>query len=940
MPRLDLAGVLEHSNFVRRALRAMYPMEEDDARLAHLAALVEEGRTRADFERAVEGEDDTERLAETLRRVRRELILYLVAADSTGAIDYFGVVERMSDFAEVAVRSTVRAHARELARRHGVPFGAVTGTPQDLIVVGMGKLGGRELNVSSDIDLIFLYDEDGETRPTPEFPDARRTLTVTEFYERLARRVLPALNDIRGAGFVFRVDMRLRPNGDSGPIVGSSDMLEEYLYTQGRDWERFAWLKGRVVSAPVFSSPEEFERASHAVENLVRPFVFRKYLDFGAISSLTKLHETLRAETARREAQRNFTGANVKLGRGGIREIEFLTQTLQVIRGGRDVRLRGKETLPMLTRLGEEGVLSPEVAEKLKEDYVWLRNVEHALQYVDDQQTQLLPREGENLVHAAALLGVTPEELWAHYEAVRDRVGRAFENVFQVKDTPEGAESDWPVGWQTGTSSARTALEEMFVRKGYAAEDAPELAQRTANLAMGRFSAFKSEGALQKMQQLLQMVVANIPQWVKSDAVRVVAPSELLSRYLRLLEAVAGRTTYVTLLCQYPRAAERVGRVLAASRWSTDFVASHPIILDELVDGRIREMDDFTPVDWSEWRERFREALAECGDDQERQMNLLRDAYHSAVFRLLIADIDGRFTVERLADQLSALADAVIEETLEIVWRAMAQKHCERPKFAVLGYGKLGGKELGYESDLDLVFLYDDPSDEADRTYSRLVRRMISWLTVPTSSGKLFDIDLRLRPNGENGLVVSTMAHFENYQKRSDGVGAWIWEHQALTRARFVAGDPAIGRRFEALREEVLRMPRDLAALKEAVLEMRERMHEGHRNPTKLFDVKHDAGGMVDVEFIVQTLVLGYSHDHSQLVNNFGNILLLEMAADAGLIPAELTAKVVKAYRRYRALQHEIRLNAGEARAVRVDPALVADEAEAVRELWRVFFGR
>lgn len=224
---------------------------------------------------------------------------------------------------------------------------------------------------------------------------------------------------------------------------------------------------------------------------------------------------------------------------------------------------------------------------------MWLRNVEHALQYVDDQQTQFLPREGENLVHAAALLGVTPEELWAHYEAVRDRVGRAFENVFQVKDTPEGAESDWPVGWQTGTSSARTALEEMFVRKGYAAEDAPELAQRTANLAMGRFSAFKSEGALQKMQQLLQMVVANVPHWVKSDGVRAVAPSELLSRYLRLLEAVAGRTTYVTLLCQYPRAAERVGRVLAASRWSTDFVASHPIILDELVDGRIREMDDF-----------------------------------------------------------------------------------------------------------------------------------------------------------------------------------------------------------------------------------------------------------------------------------------------------------------------------------------------------------
>lgn len=937
MSRLDLAGVLRHSMFAQRALRAMYPLEEEDARFAHLEALVEKGLDREDFESAVSGIEDTEQLADMLRRVRRELILYLIAADATGRLDYFGVVERMSDFAEVAVSTTVRAHARELARRHGVPFGSISQTPQDLIVVGMGKLGGRELNVSSDIDLIFVYDEDGETRPTDEFPEARRTLTVTEFYERLARRVLPALNDIRGAGFVFRVDMRLRPNGDSGPIVCSSDMLEEYLYTQGWDWERFAWLKGRVVSEAVFAKPEVFRSQCTIVENLVRPFVFRKYLDFGAISSLTKLHETLRAETTRREALRNFTGANVKLGRGGIREIEFLTQTLQVIRGGRDVRLRGRETLPMLQRLGEEGVLAPETVDFLREDYVWLRNVEHALQYVDDQQTQLLPREGESLEHAAALLGVTPEALWSHYEVVRDRVGRAFENVFQVREAPTTSEDDWPIGWQTGTSSARTALEEMLRKKGYD-EQAEELASRIANLAMGRFSAFKSEGALQKMQQLLQTVVAQIPSWLDGKNARVVAPSELLSRYLRLLEAVAGRTTYVALLCQYPKAAERVGRVLAASRWSTDFVAAHPIILDELVDGRIREMDDFTPVDWGVWRERFREALTECEGDQERQMNLLRDAYHSAVFRLLIADLDGRFTVERLADQLSALADAVIEETLEIVWQGMAQKHCERPKFAVLGYGKLGGKELGYESDLDLVFIYDDPADEADRTYSRLVRRMISWLTVPTSSGKLFDIDLRLRPNGENGLVVSTLAHFENYQKRSDGVGAWIWEHQALTRARFVAGDPTIGRRFEALREEVLRMKRDEIALKKSVLDMRRRMHEGHVNPTKRFDIKHDAGGMVDVEFIVQTLVLAYSHDYPQLVNNFGNILLLEMAAEAGLIPADLTAQVVKAYRHYRALQHEIRLNAGEARAVRVDPESVAGEPEAVRALWRVVF--
>ena len=914
----------------------MYPGADDQAKERAYEDLLLCRFTREDMESELADMTDTAVLRLRLRDMRRRIILNLIGRDARAMIDYFEVVRVMSDFAETAVSRTVTLNARELAERFGVPCGP-TGTPQDLLVVGMGKLGGRELNVSSDIDLIFLYDEEGETQATPAFPNARRTLTNQEFYERLARRVIPALNDIEGPGFVFRVDMRLRPNGDSGPIVCSTDMLEEYLYTQGRDWERFAWLKGRIVNQAVFTDEETFAQQKRNVESLVRPFVFRKYLDFDAISSLTKLHEMVRAETARRELARGDTCINVKLGRGGIREIEFLTQTLQVIRGGRDPALRGRQTLPMLTALADDGAVSKEMAEKLREDYVYLRNVEHAIQYVNDEQTQRLPREGEGLAAVAGLLGVTPEALWSRIEAVREYVAAAFDNVFQVKE-PDVTGSDWPAGWETGTSTAAAAVAAKLASLGYE-DNTDELVSRIMRLASGRVGRSMSDTARVRFQKLIPSIAEQCPQWQRSDGPRIVPVSEILSRYLKLLEAIAGRSTYVALLAQYPKAAARVGRVLAASRWSADYIVRHPIILDELVDGRIREMDDFTPVDWSDWTDKLHRSLSEAEGDQERQMNALRDAHHSAVFQLLIADLDGRFTVERLADHLSALADAVLGEVIELAWGSLAKKHCDRPKFAVVGYGKLGGKELGYDSDLDLVFIYDDPDQEADLVYNRLVRRMMSWLTLQTSSGKLFDVDLRLRPNGESGLVVTPFEMFRRYQRNADGNGAWFWEHQALTRARFVAGDSDLGRRFEKERREVLTMPRSAEEAKKSVLDMRKKMLDGHPNPSKLFNIKHDRGGMVDVEFVVQYLVLSASCAHPELANNFGNILLLEMAARLGLVDKELMPAAVKAYRRYRALQHEIRLNSGEGVPLRVPHELVSDEKAAVLALWRSVFG-
>ena len=939
LSKIHLQDVPKLSSFVDRSLKAMLPAGSDDERLHRLQDLAAAPWTRDRIVERVRGVTDSTQLAYALRQLRRELMVSLIARNSTGCCGYDEVVDTMTALAEESVRAVVRVCARELSERHGVPFGE-SGAPQDLLVVGMGKLGGCELNVSSDIDLIFLYSEDGETRATPEYPNARRTLAVSEFYARLARRIIPALNDVEGPGFVFRVDMRLRPNGDAGPIVCSSEMLEEYLYTQGRDWERFAWLKGRIVSEPVFASPEQFEAQKADIQSLVTPFVFRKYLDFSAISSLTKLHEMVRAETDRREALRAREGCNVKLGRGGIREIEFIVQTLQVIRGGRDMKLRGKSTLRMIDALVHAGAIQPNVGEKLKTDYVFLRDLEHALQYVDDQQTQWLPHSGETLERAAGLFGAAPVELWAEVEKVREFVAATFDGVFQVNaEKSEAKDADrWPAGWADGSPRAPEMLEKLLGDLGYG-DSSGELSSRILSLVSGRRALVLSEEARTRMRRLVQFVVEKCPEWIERSGTRVISSAEELSRYLRLLEAIAGRSTYAALLYQYPSAAARVGRVLAASRWSADYVVRHPIVLDELVDSRCSEMDDFTPVDWSGWQENLHEQLVSAEGDQERQMNYLRDAHHGAVFRLLVADLDGRFAVERLADQLSALADAVIAEVLDLAWASLPKHPEEPPKFAVIGYGKLGGKELGYQSDLDLVFLCDDPDPESDALYSRVVRRMMSALTVQTSSGKLFDVDLRLRPNGENGLAVSSFDMFSRYQRNVDGNGAWLWEHQALTRARFVAGDPDLGRKFEAERVAILREPRNRDALKVEVSAMRAKMLEGHPNSSGLFDLKHDRGGMVDVEFIVQYLVLGWSAEFPELVNNFGNILLLEMCARLGLIDEASAAKAVLAYRRYRALQHEIRLNAGEGVPARVPLDMAEAEREAVKTLWREVFG-
>jgi glutamate-ammonia-ligase adenylyltransferase len=919
------ARALATSRFVVRALAAECGPASSDAeqaqRLGELAAQPWPAARLAAEYAALDGGDDEEALARRLRRLRRRVLLALAARDIGGLADLAEVVGTVTALAELAVREALRVHARALAQRHGVPL-APDGTPQDLLVVAMGKGGGGELNVSSDLDLVFVYDEDGETAPHGAFAEAPRPITCHEFFERLGKRLIAALSEATADGFVFRVDMRLRPHGAAGPLALSSAMLEEYLLREGRDWERFAWLKGRVISAPVFAGAEAFERQRGALEALLRPFVFRKYLDFSAIASLRDLHEQIRAQTRVKSARRaggvDEHDDNVKLGRGGIREIEFIAQTLQVIRGGRDARLRDRATLPTLAALGELGLLPAARSQRLAEHYVFLRRLEHALQYVDDAQTHQLPRDEAALANVAVMLGIdSAAALRARFGAVTEEVAAAFDAVFLT------ASADEP------QAAAATSIEEKLRAAGV--EDVAACAARVRGLLESRRVRAANENSRTGIERLLMQALARLP-----GLPRGIAAEEVLARLGRLLEAIAGRGTYVALLAQYPHAFERVLRLLAASRWATDYLVARPILLDELLDERLTDLDNASPVDFDAYAAELRAHLDQLGDDVEARMNLVRDEHHAQVFRLLVADLDGRLTVERLADHLSLLADTTLAAVLREAWRQSPRRHVETPRFAILGYGKLGGKELGYASDLDLVFVYDDDAPEAAPNYIALARRIVLWLTTMTSSGVLFEVDLRLRPDGDKGLLVAPIDGLERYERREGGTGAWTWEHQALTRARFVAGDAAIGERFERLRNEVLSAPRDREKLAADVLAMRRRMLEGHPNRSGLFDLKHERGGMVDVEFMVQFLVLAHAHSQPRLLGNLGNIALLRIGAELGLIDAALAAKVGDAYRRFRKLQHELRLNGAE--FARVAPDTVAAEAAAVRALWRAVF--
>ncbi|MBI5005685.1 MAG: bifunctional [glutamate--ammonia ligase]-adenylyl-L-tyrosine phosphorylase/[glutamate--ammonia-ligase] adenylyltransferase [Nitrosomonadales bacterium] len=832
--------------------------------------------------------DSEEQLSQALRSLRKRVMLHVLTRDLNGLSGLDEVMRSMTALAEIAVRRAQSFIMRAMTEQFGHPVGNESGTPQELLVIGMGKLGGGELNVSSDIDLIFVYPEDGET-------DGARTLSNQEFFSRLGRKLISLINDLTADGYVFRVDMRLRPYGDSGPLVMSFAALEEYLVAQGREWERYAWIKARVIS------PADSLLAGE-LEKLAQPFVFRKYLDFGAFDSMRKLHAQIRSEVARRERHNN-----IKLGPGGIREIEFIAQVFQLIRGGREAALRIRPTQRVLRRLAVDGELKDDVVARLDESYVFLRNLEHRLQYLDDQQTQELPEKPEHQAIIAEAMGYAGyDALLAALAPLRAFVSQQFDTVFGVKQ--ENGSSSW---WREDTTADEFAT--ALAALGF--EDVSGLAGVLLQFRDGSRYRQLPDISRQRLDALLPRIAELCAESDNRD--------DALRRTLTLLEAIARRASYLAFLAEYPQALPRLVRLLAASAWAGDFLTQHPILLDELLDTR----ELYVAPDWSALDARLAGQLETHVGDIEREMDALRQFQQAQTFHLLAMDLQGLLPLEKLSDHLSDLADLILRHALRLCWRDARKKHRDEPRFAIIAYGKLGGRELGYASDLDLVFLYEDEHPEAGEIYARLAQRINTMLSSHTSSGRLYEVDLRLRPNGESGLLVSSIEAFEDYQRRH----AWVWEHQALTRARYCAGDAATGAQFERIRSEVLRLPRETAKLRQDVLEMRQKMHDGHPNRTSLFDIKHDKGGMVDIEFMVQFLVLAHAAAHPELTANSGNLALLASAASLGLIDAETSGKVRETYRELRRIQHQMRLNNQNACRIEADRL----DTAAVRTLWQ-----
>jgi [glutamine synthetase] adenylyltransferase / [glutamine synthetase]-adenylyl-L-tyrosine phosphorylase len=827
---IDLAAV---SRFAARLLSAQPRLASE------LAAL--EPFTRAEMDRALAaaaGEAESA-FRRRLRRLRSRVLLRVMARDLVAQAPLEEVCGTMSQLAEAVLQASLAW------------LGAA-----ELVVVGMGKLGGHELNVSSDVDLVFLH-------PTTE--GAARL-------EAPARRLIRLLDDTTEDGFVFRVDLRLRPYGNAGPLVASYDFLESYFVTQGREWERYAWIKARALTG---ARHEE-------LEEIVRPFVFRKYLDYATLDAMRALHAEVRRDVERRELANH-----VKLGPGGIREIEFIAQALQLARGGRDAALTVRPTLEVLAELSRKRHLPATAATELAAAYRFLRRTEHCLQYLDDAQRHDLPQDAADQARIAGMMRF----------------------------------ADWPT-FAAALARHRAAVTEHFgaVFAGRVAEASaawPAHARLDALRASQRYAALPADS-----RRRLDRVV---PALVRA-AQATPDPEATLVRGIALLEAIASRAAYLALLAEHPEALERVARIISASSWAADFITRHPLLLDELLDDRLL----YEPPDAAAFEAAVRKRLAEAAGDVERRMNLLREMHQAQVFRLLAQDLAGLLTVERLADHLSALADRVLELVIECAWAELARRHrTDAPRFAVIAYGKLGGKELGYASDLDIIFLYDDAHDEAGEVYARLAQRVNGWLSSRTTSGVLFETDLELRPSGASGLLVCAVGAFAAYQETS----AWVWEHQALSRARYCAGDAGVGAAFERIRQAILTRAREPLPLAVEIRAMRDKLRAAHPNTSGLFDLKHDAGGMIDIEFVVQFLVLAHAHRHRDLVGNLGNIALLGMAALHRLVDARLAERARNAYRDFRRLQHALRLNG--ARYARVPQQDVAPHAAAVRELWR-----
>ena len=910
----DAGRVFEGSDYLAQAAirhPGLLPELAASGRLAHPGT---PGEIDQRLAAALAPVSDETTLGTALRRFRREEMVRIIWRDLAGLAPLAEVLEDLTALADACISQALdRLHAWTVAEL-GTPSDA-EGRPQQLVVLGMGKLGARELNLSSDIDLIFAYPAGGQT-------DGPRALGNEQFFVRLARRLVQALDAQTADGFVFRVDTRLRPFGDAGPLAMSFGAMEDYYQSQARPWERYAMIKARVVAG----DPD----AGADLMALLRPFVYRRYLDFGAIESLREMKGMIA-----RELQRKGMADNIKLGPGGIREIEFIGQAFQLIRGGRDPELQIRPILPVLRLLGQKGLMPAFAVDELSRAYEFLRRVENRVQGWKDQQTHLLPTDALARERLARAMGFADWEAFlAALDEHRRRVQGHFDLVFASPHADDEQQAEAPIAtlWhgRPDPEHARALLAEA----GFAE---PEAAWER----LGHFrAATERMGLSNRGAERLGQLVPLLLQAVAASG----QPDLALKRVLPLIESVARRTAYLAMLLEHPLALSQLVRLSGMSPWIAEQLGRQPLLLDELLDPRRL----FAPLRRADLEEELDALLAPLdAEDLEQQMERLRQFAQGNRLRVAAADLTGVVPLMVVSDYLTEIAEVAVRRVLRIAFAHLARRHglpagvaAGDLGFLVLGYGKLGGIELGYGSDLDLVFLHGGESVSAmtsgphaistEQLYSRLGQRMLHLMTTRTNSGVLYEVDMRLRPDGNKGLLVRSIDAFAAYQARD----AWTWEHQALVRARPVGGDAALAERFSAIRREILCRERDPATLRGEVREMRARMRrELDKGRAGRFDLKQGRGGIADIEFMVQCAVLRWASAYPDLADWTDNIRLLETLSRHALLPGDAAAELTRAYKSLRAAYHRS--------ALQEEPTVVPDaELRAEREQVAALWGR
>ncbi|WP_455206347.1 bifunctional [glutamate--ammonia ligase]-adenylyl-L-tyrosine phosphorylase/[glutamate--ammonia-ligase] adenylyltransferase [Kaarinaea lacus] len=861
-------------------------------------------------------ESETE-MHQCLRRFRNREMLRIAWRDICEYANLMQTMYDLSSLADACISETLHVLHHWLARDLGQPQDK-QGKDQRMLVVAMGKLGAYELNYSSDIDLIFIYPQAGETN------HVARSVSNEQFFTRLSKQLIAALDKRTADGFVFRVDMRLRPFGESGPLVASLEALENYYQSHGREWERYAFIKARVVTGDA--------QPSNELVKMLRPFVYRRYLDYGAYESLREMKQLIVAEVERKGLK-----DNIKLGAGGIREIEFIGQAFQLIRGGRDPELQQKQILHTLDVLGEKQQLPVYVVQELKAAYQFLRTTEHRLQQVRDAQTHQLPKDSDEQACVALSLGFDSwQAFYKQLQFHRQRVRNHFDQVFEAPQISQSDEVDKSLQlkqvWLGKLDDDKALL--LLGELGY---EHPAIVLDLLK-SLGSTSSIRSlsRTGRQRLDALMPLLIAAVAP--KKNA------HEVLKRILELIQAISRRSSYLALLLESPMALSQLIKLCTASPWIAHQLKQFPLLLDELLDPRTL----YHPPTREHLQQDLQRRLAHVDpQDLEQQMDVLRHFKQANVLRVAAADISGAVPLMVVSDHLTYIAETVVTSALEMAWDHMIKRHGTprtdgaddtRQHFAVVAYGKLGGIELSYGSDLDLVFLYDADANgftDGEKSiangvfYARLGQRLIHILTAFTPAGNLYDVDMRLRPSGDSGLLVTHIDSFQEYQIKK----AWTWEHQALVRARPVAGDAQVIEHFNGMRKQVLIQQRNVDKLLEEVVEMRERMRkELVRSEAGFFDLKQGEGGITDIEFMVQYMVLAWAATYDNLVTYSDNIRILDAIAENGLLRQDECKDLADIYREFRAYIHKTALL--EQSAVIAEDK-VARQRSRIREIWQ-----